>query len=152
MMNNIFLKEEADAIVARIRKLSPSQQRQWGKMTVDQMLAHCNVPYAYTYEPEQFKRPGAIRKFILQHLVKKYVVNEQPYKQGGRTAPEFVINNNRNFEKEQALLISNIQKTQALGAAYFEGRAHFSFGKMTAAEWNNMFYKHLDHHLRQFGV
>jgi hypothetical protein len=58
----------------------------------------------------------------------------------------------KNFEIEKSKLIDNIRKTQQLGAVYFEGLNNFSFGKLTSQEWNNMFYKHLDHHLGQFGV
>ncbi|MDZ7604070.1 MAG: hypothetical protein U5K79_00455 [Cyclobacteriaceae bacterium] len=49
-------------------------------------------------------------------------------------------------------MIAYIKKTQELGADYFDGRASHSFGKLTRTEWNNMFAKHLDHHLGQFGV
>lgn len=80
------------------------------------------------------------------------VVSPEAYKQNERTSPSFVISNARDFENEKALLIANIEKTQQLGATYFEGKENFSFGLMTAEEWNTMFYKHLDHHLRQFGV
>ena len=47
-------------------------------------------------------------------------------------------------------LSGDITKTQQLGENYFEGKESNSFGKLTASEWNNMFYKHLDHHLSQF--
>jgi hypothetical protein len=39
-----------------------------------------------------------------------------------------------------------------MGADAFEGKESNSFGKLTASEWNIMMYKHLDHHLTQFGV
>ena len=120
-------------------------------MNVAQMLAHCNVPYAYTFTPEKFKKPNFLMKLIMRNFVKKIVTSSQPYKQNERTAPAFVISDVRNFEQEKQKLIANVLKTQQLGADYFEGRDNFSFGKMTANEWNTMYYKHLDHHLRQFG-
>ncbi|WP_337994864.1 hypothetical protein [Polaribacter ponticola] len=49
-------------------------------------------------------------------------------------------------------MIGFILKTQELGADYFDGKESHSFGKLTEKEWNNTFYKHLDHHLTQFGV
>lgn len=151
-MENIFNPEVSNAIIGRIQQLTPSTQPQWGKMDVARMLAHCNVTYAYTYTPEQFKRPGIFMRFILKNFIKKYVVSEKPYKKNGRTAPEFIIADERNFETEKEKLISNIQKTQQHGAGFFEGKENFSFGKMTSREWGNLFYKHLDHHLTQFGV
>ena len=75
-----------------------------------------------------------------------------PYKKNAQTAPYFIIADDRDFEEEKARLIGYIQRTQALGQAHFEGKRSHSFGVLSAQEWNTMFYKHLDHHLIQFGV
>ncbi|WP_306354160.1 hypothetical protein [Flavobacterium sp. '19STA2R22 D10 B1'] len=58
----------------------------------------------------------------------------------------------KDFELEKNRLINYIQKSQQLGENYFDGKDSHSFGKLTKTEWNNMFYKHLNHHLSQFGV
>ena len=152
MIKNIFDKAVTEEMIGRVNRLQPHSQPQWGKMSVDQMLAHCNVSYAYTYEPEKFKKPNPLLRFMLKNVVKKYVVSETPYKQNNRTAPDFIIKDSRNYEQEKARLIENITRTQQLGKAAFDGKENFSFGKMSAEEWNTMFYKHLDHHLKQFGV
>lgn len=151
-IKNIFEKEVSDEIINRINQLSNNQKAVWGKMSVDKMLAHCNVTYDYTFTPEKFKKPSAFKKFLIKLLIKNYVVSDKPYKQNGQTAPDFIIKGDKDFEKEKAKLIENINKSQQLGNKYFDGKDNFSFGKMTANEWNTMFYKHLDHHLRQFGV
>ncbi len=91
-------------------------------------------------------------KLILRLLVKPTVVNEKPYKKLSRTAPAFQIQGARDFEAEKARLIDFMQRTQKLGGAYFDNRESHSFGSLKTQEWNNMFYKHLDHHLTQFGV
>jgi hypothetical protein len=49
-------------------------------------------------------------------------------------------------------LINYIKRTADLGESHFDGKESRSFGKLNITEWNNMFYKHLDHHLSQFGV
>lgn len=151
-MENVFDAKDAQYYIDRISKLTPESQGLWGKMTVDQMLAHCNVSYEMVYEPEKHKKPGAIAKFILKNFVKPKVVGEKAYSQNGPTAPQFVISDARNFTEEKKRLIGFIQKTQQLGASAFDGKESFSFGKLKAQEWNNMFAKHLNHHLAQFGV
>ncbi len=151
-MTNIFSPEGAKAVIDRINSLNPAQQPLWGKMSVDKMLAHCNVSYQFVYEQEKFKRPNPFMKFILKTFVKKMVVGDKPYGKNGRTAPEFIITDTRNFDKEKAILIENILKTQKSGEAHFDGLENFSFGKLSKTEWHNLFYKHLDHHLRQFNV
>jgi hypothetical protein len=45
-----------------------------------------------------------------------------------------------------------MKKTQGLGEAHFDGKDSHSFGNLSKSQWNTMFYKHLDHHLTQFGV
>ena len=66
MIKNIFDKQVSEEIINRIQNLSPNTTPKWGKMSVDQMLAHCNVAYAYTFEPDKFKKPNALKKFILK--------------------------------------------------------------------------------------
>ena len=79
-------------------------------------------------------------------------MSEKPYPRNGRTAPQFIIADKREFDTEKKRLIDFINKTQELGDKYFESKESHSFGKLSSQEWNNSFYKHLDHHLTQFGV
>jgi hypothetical protein len=97
-------------------------------------------------------KPNAFMRFMLKAFVKNGVVNEVPYKRNIRTAPAFIIAERKNFEEEKDRLIKYLGHTVNLGRDHFEGKESLSFGPMTAQEWNNQFYKHLDHHLTQFGV
>jgi hypothetical protein len=148
---NIFTKPVSDAIIQRINKLTAQTPQQWGKMSVSQMLAHCAVTYEMVYE-DKHPKPNAFVKFILKMMVKGKVVSETPYEQNGRTAPQFIVTEDKNFDAEKSRLIQFIQKTQQLGENAFDNKESHSFGVLTKTEWNNMFYKHLDHHLSQFGV
>lgn len=152
MIKNTFEPTVSSELIERINTLNPNSQRAWGTMDVAQMLAHCNVTYAIAFTPEQFQKPNFLMKLMLKSFVKKIVTNQEAYKPNGRTAPEFIITDVRDFDKEKALLISNIEKVQQLGSSFFEGKENLSFGKLSSQEWNTMFYKHLDHHLKQFGV
>ncbi len=148
---NIFTKIVSEQIINRINNLTPNSQAKWGKMNVAQMLAHCNVTYEMIYE-NKHPKPNSFLKLILKTMVKHTVVNEKPYGIGSRTAPAFLIVDERIFEDEKKRLIDFIIKTQQLGEKHFEGKESHSFGKLKSSEWNNMFYKHLNHHLSQFGV
>ncbi len=150
-MKSIFTKKVTDEVVGRINNLTTETQPQWGKMNVAQMMAHCSVSYEGVYT-DKHPKPNGFTKFILKLLVKKQVVSEKPYPKNGRTAPQFLITDERNFEAEKKRLIDYIVKTQELGEAHFDGKESHSFGKLTKQEWNNLFYKHLDHHLTQFDV
>ena len=146
---NIFTKEVSTDIIRRINNLTPETTPTWGKMNVAQMLAHCNVTYELVYE-NKHPRPGFLMTFILKTFVKKMVTGEKPYKHNSQTAPAFLIKGNRDFETEKARLIAYIEKTLQLGEAHFDNKKSHSFGALNKTEWNNMFYKHLDHHLGQF--
>jgi Protein of unknown function (DUF1569) len=148
---NIFTYEVSDKIIQRIQALTASSQPIWGKMGVAQMLAHCAVTYEMLYETKHAK-PNFFMRLMLKAFVKSTVVGEAPYKHDSRTAPAFIITDARDFEKEKARLIAYIRKTQLQGESSFEGKESLSFGPLSKTEWNNLLYKHLDHHLSQFGV
>jgi Protein of unknown function (DUF1569) len=150
-MKNVFNPTDAQSFIHRIQQLQADTQPRWGTMSVNQMLAHCNVTYDMAFT-DKYPKPGAFKKMLLKLFVKNGVVNEKPYPHNIRTAPEFIMKGDKDFEAEKKRLLAYIQKTQQLGSAYFEGRESHSFGSLTAAEWNNLFAKHLEHHLAQFGV
>ncbi|MDB5103799.1 MAG: hypothetical protein JWP91_1488 [Fibrobacteres bacterium] len=150
-MKSIWEESEVAAIESRMGKLTPAAKPQWGKMSVGQMLAHCNVSYEMVYE-DKHPKPNPLLKVILKLLVKPAVVNEKPYKHNSATGPQFIVKETKDFEAEKGRLLAYVRKTRDLGEAHFHGKASHSFGPLTGKEWNNMFYKHLDHHLRQFGV
>lgn len=148
---NIFDKDISEKTIVRINKLKPDTKPGWGKMSVDQMLAHLNVNYEMVYE-DKHPKPNFFMRLILKAFVKKIVVNEAPYKRNSQTAPAFLIKGPRDFDAEKIRLIGFINKTQALGESHFDGKESLSFGAMNKEEWNNMFFKHIDHHLTQFGA
>jgi hypothetical protein len=150
-MKNIFTKEITDEVVKRIENLTTTSQPNWGKMSVGQMLSHCCVVYEMVYT-EKHTKPNTFVKMMLKLFVKNTVVSYKPYVKNGKTAPQFLMKEYKEFETEKKRLIDYIIKTQELGERYFEGKESHSFGKLSSIEWNNTFYKHLEHHLTQFGV
>ena len=148
---NIFTRSVTDEVIGRINNLTPATQPKWGKMSVSQMLAHCCVTYEMVYE-NIHPKPSAMVRFLLKAFVKDAVVSEKPYKHNSRTAPAFLVTDEKVFETEKKRLIDYLNKTEQLGIGHFDGKESLSFGKLNKQEWNNMLYKHLDHHLTQFGV
>jgi hypothetical protein len=148
---SVYDKSVAQDLINRINKLTPESQPKWGKMNVSQMLAHSNVTYEYVFD-ERNDKPNFLAKFFLKTFVKNMVVSETPYKQNERTGPAFLIADNRDFEKEKTRLVNYINKVVEKGASALEGKESSSFGVLNATEWNNLMYKHINHHLEQFGV
>lgn len=150
-MQNIFTQHVTEQVINRINILKPTTPALWGKMSAAQMLAHCNITYNMVYESKHPK-PNFLMKLLLKTFVKNTVVNEKPYKHNSQTAPAFIIKMDKDFNLEKSKLVTFLTKTQQLGEAHFDGKESLCFGVLTKTEWNNMFYKHLDHHLNQFGV
>ena len=150
-MKNIFEKTVTAEVIERINKLEPTTKPIWGKMSSDQMLAHCNVTYELDFE-DKHPKPKGFMKWMLKTFIKNTVVSEKPYKKNGRTAPVFLVTSEKDFNLEKDRLAAYIIKAQKLGSDYFDQKESHSFGKLSKTEWNNMFYKHIDHHLTQFGV
>lgn len=148
---SVYNAAVAQKFIERVNKLQVSSQPLWGKMNVAQMLAHCNVAYELAFE-NKHPQPNAVMRFFLKLFVKKIVTGEKPYTRNMRTAPVFLVSNQQDFALQQQRLLAYITKTQEAGAAFFEGKENPGFGTLTATEWNNIFYKHLDHHLAQFGA
>ncbi len=148
---SVFNQEVANSLIERINKVTPQSQPLWGKMNASQMLAHCNVTYEYAFD-ERTDKPNFLVKWLLKKFVKQKVVGEQPYEQNMQTSPAFIIPDNKNFDTEKTRLINYIQKVVEKGVTYFDGKPSNSFDKLSKEEWNNLMYKHIDHHLQQFGV
>ncbi len=150
-MKNVFNADDALELINRINALTPETPAKWGKMSVDQMLAHCNVTYELIYT-DKHPKPGFVMGLVLKYFVKNKIVKDTPYPKNGPTGPQFVITGSQNFEAEKKRLVDYIIQTQKLGAAHFDGKESHSFGVLNKDEWNILLYKHLDHHLSQFGA
>ncbi len=148
---NTFDPKTTEETFKRLEKLSYVTKPLWGKMNAAQMLAHLNISYDLAYD--RIQSPASFfGKLMLKLFVKPIVTNEKPYSKNSRTAPVFIVADERDFEKEKSIFINNIKDTESKGAAFFDGKVSSSFGAMTAKEWSNQFYKHIDHHFTQFGV
>ena len=149
-MESLFDKRILDSLIARINKLTPATGAGWGKMEAAQMLAHCNAAIqgalGRTHDPRVF-----IGR-IFAPFMKSLYYSDKPYGQGTPTAPGFIITGERDFEKEKQELIANISEFQAGGAEKVTKTPNPFFGKLTPEQWAMGQYKHIDHHLRQFGV
>ena len=149
-MKNLFEKETAEEILSRINQLQPASQRQWGKMDVAQMLAHC----ANTMDMAcgTINPPRIFIGRLLGPLVKPIFVNEKPFSKNNPTDKALRIVDQRNFVLEQQRLKDAVQKFHAGGEAKCTRHPHPFFGAISPQVWARGMYKHLDHHLRQFAA
>lgn len=149
-MKTLFQKESVDEIISRINQLSPGTQRLWGKMNVDQMLEHCALGIE-TATGDKFYQQVFIGK-IIGRFFKFSFMNEAPIKKNGPTHPAMVLPQSTDFETEKIRLAELIRKFYDGGEKKCTSNSHAFFGKLTPQEWARLMFKHVDHHLKQFGV
>ncbi len=149
-MESLFDQTTYNNIAARINKLTPGSQRLWGKMNVSQMLAHCKAAFTVPLSEQPMKR--SMLGLMLGWAFKSKLYNESPWKQNLPTSPSFIIRDEREFDKEKTELTDLINKFFTRGPAQVGKFPHPMFGSFTSEQWGQSMYKHLDHHLRQFGV
>lgn len=148
---SIFLSQTSQQLFDRIDALHADSPALWGKMTVAQMLAHLCVPYEQI-KRENTQQPPWFMKLILKIFLKKTLTNERPYQKNSPTAPAFLKVDVHDFELEKRRLKNYISEIEKMGAEQLCQQPSLSLGPLNETEWNNLLYKHLDHHLKQFGV
>jgi len=149
-MKNLFDKDTYAEITNRINSLTPDAQRQWGKMNVAQMLAHCKEAFKVPLSDK--KMPRSVMGLLIGWAFKKKLHNDDPWKKNLPTAPNFIIKDKRDFEKEKQELSSMINLFHNGGPEKVGLFPHPMFGSFTHEQWGQAMYKHLDHHFTQFGV
>ena len=144
---NIHDAQTYDALITRIEGLSPDAHPVWGKMNVAQMLSHCAEVLDVMNGKELKNTPFYIR--LLGPMIKKAVLRMGPYSKDSPTHPQYIKSGPEDFELQRTRLIASLGTLRAAGS---HDVRHPLFGKMTAEEVGWSAWKHLDHHLTQFGA
>ena len=121
-------------------------------MNPAQMLAHCSL--GLEMASGQIRPRRALIGRVLGPVIKPMALrDEEPMRQNSPTMKELiVIGDEKDFEAERKRLGGLIDRFAMSGAAGCTSHPHAFFGSLTPDEWAVLMYKHLDHHLRQFGA
>lgn len=147
-IKNLFDPAAKQEIIDRINKLTLQSQRQWGKMNAAQMLAHVQMPIGVALGTNTVKGNWLMR--LILPLFKKMLYNDKPYKQSLPTDKTFVMTGEtKDFNLEKAKLLDMITR---FTEANIVNEKHPVFGHLGKENWSKATWKHIDHHLRQFGA
>ena len=149
-MKTLFDPVAYEEIVRRVESIQPGSERQWGKMTVAQMLEH--AARALEMAAGKKQRKQAFLGKMIGWKFRKEFVGEEPFRRNGPTGPDFIVVGEPDFHRTKEKVRTLLGDLHALGEKGCEGNIHGFFGRMTGAEWGVTQYKHMDHHLRQFGA
>lgn len=149
-MKNLFEADATNEIISRIDKLQPSSQRQWGKMEVAQMMAHLSA--TMDMASGRLNPPRILIGRLIGPMFRSVFLGEKPFSKNGPTDKVLKISDTRDFAREQEGLKQRVRQFHEAGESGCTRHPHPFFGKMAPQDWARGMYKHLDHHLRQFGA
>lgn len=150
IMKTLFSKQALDKSIDRINKLQADAQPLWGKMNVTQMLDHCSETMKVARGEKELKR--IFLSYVMGSMMKKSFYNDKPIPKNSPTHKDFIITSTSDFEKAKQELINHLTAFQEGGMDKCTSAPHSFFGNITKEQWGLGMYKHLDHHLQQFGV
>src|SRR5437899_2664955 len=142
-MHSLFDSADRQSILGRLAQLQPGAERQWGKMTAAQMMAHCSVALevATGDRPRKQKLIGK----IFGPFVRSSLLGEKPFGRNSPTDPAFIITEEKDFEAEKRRLAGIVDRFCDLGPEKASVQMHSFLGTLNGEEWGIMMYKHLDH-------
>lgn len=148
-MKSLLEPEGYEEITKRIYHLQPEAKAQWGKMDVAQMMAHLQQTFKVPLSDKPMSRMMIGR--LMGWAIKPKLYNETPWKPNLPTAPEFIIKDERDFPTEKLRLLNLVEQFHDAGPEGIGRYPHPMFGNFTKDQWGKAMYKHVDHHLQQFG-
>jgi len=147
---NFYEEDTYEALCARIGRLTADSEPGWGKMSSAQMCSHCAEVAEVANGKPLVGTPWYVR--LMGGMIRKMVLSEKPYPRSTRTHPQYEIGAGVGFDEQKARLLEILDAMYSAGSAHAGDSPHPLFGVLSADESGWLTYKHLDHHLTQFGV
>ncbi len=151
-MKSLFDPGRRDELLRRLDGLRPDTPRRWGRMTAHQAVCHLNDSFRGILGERPIPvRPAGLRRRIIRFVAFTLPI---PWPKGVPTSPEIDAEKKGSppgdFASDVTALRSAIVRFAETG-----GRGigpHHVWGEMSPAMWGRYGYRHVDHHLTQFGA
>jgi hypothetical protein len=150
-MLSLFDPARVQEVHERAARLKPDASRVWGTMTVSQSVEH--MAKGLRLAVGDLTPPRLFVGRLMGGLIKNLALhNDKPLRRNTPTDPSLVTKGSPDFETQRTTMLALVDRFHAAGPGGCSTHPHPFFGKLTPDEWAINQYKHLDHHLRQFGV
>jgi len=145
-MKSILDRSTSEDVLGRIASLKATQKPQWGQMTVEQMLKHCQQPFIFK---SRSPKKRSLKRQLITWFYKPMMYNSKPFRKHLPVPKAYRVDQTDGFDIERQRLATLIESFDHQTTSFPE---HAIFGVLTPKQWGIGMFKHLDHHLRQFGV
>lgn len=149
-MKSLFNKEDNSEMIARIGKINADSEPLWGKMDAAGMLFHLQEPIRVSLGELKLKR--GFLGILFGKMALKQVLSDKPFRKGVPTSDEFKPSGKYDLDAEKEKLVKLVSELAVKGPKAISKEPHPFFGTLTPEEWSIITWKHLDHHLTQFGA
>ena len=151
-MKTIFDATTRAAIESRVETMRADSRRQWGTMTPHQAVCHLSDAFKVALGDRPVTSPArpaqTLMRFVALHVPLRWphgVKTLAEVEQGiGGTPPA-------EFEADRRDLVAQLHRFCTRDGTPGPWPSHPIFGALSTPEWGVWGYRHMDHHLRQFG-
>lgn len=150
-MHSLWVERDYQALLARLGRLTAQHQARWGQMNAPQMVAHLIAWKRMALGDLPCKPKNVPLRYP---PIKQLVVYWLPWPKGVPTARELVAREpaswaswDADVAELRALLERLARRDRAAPLPQ-----HPAFGTLSRRAWGVLTYRHIDHHLRQFGL
>ncbi len=134
-------------LIRRLESLTPAARPKWGRLDAPRMLCHVGDTFAMALG--EIAVPSMNRKALQCFPLKHLIIHVLPFPKSAPAPPEILATAPDNFDADRRRLAGFMERLAAAPNA--PGPAHPVFGPLSNNEWNVLQWKHVDHHLKQFG-
>ena len=151
IMRSLRAQRDREEIISRINNLTGQEKASWGKMNISQMVSHLVQSGELPFESTLPDKSGVVSRMAIKPLVLYVLPMPKDVKTSAEIDQQEDGRKPTEFNADKGLAIDLINRLATLPGDH-NCSYHPFFGKMSAREWGILCYKHIDHHLRQFGA
>ena len=138
-------------LIERINRLRGDEKPAWGKMNVNQMVSHLVQTGELPFAASLPDKSSVFSRIFIKPLVLYVLPMPKDVKTSAEMDQQEEGRKPLEFDVDKGLVIDSINKLGDLPVDH-DCKYHPFFGKMNAKEWAVIAHKHIDHHLKQFGL
>lgn len=148
-MKSVWNDREHRELQGRVKQLTAQHPAGWGKMNASQMVVHLSD--AIRMASGELRVAPKNIPVLRYPPLKQLVIYWLPFPKGGPTSPELLARQPGDWPAEIADLQNQLDRFVSRGPRA-TAATHPAFGRLSGTQWGVLVYRHMDHHLRQFGV